>query len=96
MIQNSADLSVPVDPDADVTVSTPPVGVIAAPRFDTSTKTLVPAGQYRPGDLVDYLIDGTVAAYPNGSNPEGVAVDAAGNVYGAVVSGGGAFVRSSR
>ena len=39
---------------------------------------------------------GTVSAYPNGSNPEGVSVDAAGNVYGAVVSGGGAFVRSSR
>ena len=42
------------------------------------------------------FIDGAVEAYPNGSNPEGVAVDAAGNVYGAVVSGGGALVRSSR
>lgn len=46
--------------------------------------------------IVDYIIDGTVAAYPEGSNPEGVAVDSAGNVYGAVVSGGGAMVKSSR
>ena len=46
--------------------------------------------------IVDYFIDGTVAAYPDGSNPEGVAVDAAGNVYGAVVSGGGALIKSSR
>ena len=46
--------------------------------------------------IVDHLIHGTVPAYPNGSNPEGVSVDAAGNVYGAVVSQGGAFVRSSR
>ncbi|MDA1372105.1 MAG: hypothetical protein O2971_15250 [Proteobacteria bacterium] len=46
--------------------------------------------------IVDYFIDGTVAAYPEGSNPEGVAVDSAGNVFGAVVSGGGAMIRSSR
>jgi len=46
--------------------------------------------------IVDYFIDGTVATYPEGSNPEGVAVDAAGNVYGAVVSGGGAMIKSSR
>ena len=46
--------------------------------------------------IVDYFIDGTVAAYPEGSNPEGVAVDSAGNVFGAVVSGGGALVKSSR
>ncbi|HAJ75314.1 MAG TPA: hypothetical protein DCM64_02555 [Gammaproteobacteria bacterium] len=46
--------------------------------------------------IVDYFIDGTVAAYPEGSNPEGVAVDSAGNVFGAVVSGGGAMVKSSR
>ena len=46
--------------------------------------------------IVDYFIDGTVAAYPDGSNPEGVAVDAAGNVFGAVVSGGGTLVKSSR
>jgi len=46
--------------------------------------------------IVDYFIDGTVPAYPEGSNPEGVAVDSAGNVFGAVVSGGGAMVRSSR
>ena len=46
--------------------------------------------------IVDYFIDGTVAAYPDGSNPEGVAVDSAGNVFGAVVSGGGALVKSSR
>ena len=44
---------------------------------------------------VSYFIDGTVEAYPDGSNPEGVAVDADGNVYGAVVSGGGAMVRST-
>lgn len=46
--------------------------------------------------IVDYLILGTVPAYPDGSNPEGVAVDAMGNVYGAVVSEGGALVRSTR
>ncbi|CAN0386972.1 MAG: hypothetical protein ACE37N_11595 [Pseudohongiellaceae bacterium] len=46
--------------------------------------------------LVDYFIDGTVEAYPDGSNPEGVAVDSAGNVYGAVVSGGGALIKSVR
>jgi sugar lactone lactonase YvrE len=51
-------------------------------------------GSLRDG-IVDYLILGDVAAYPEGSNPEGVAVDAMGNVYGAVVSGGGAMVRSS-
>jgi hypothetical protein len=54
----------------------------------------------RVGDLqdgiVDYLIRGQVPAYPEGSDPEGVAVDAFGNVYGAVVSGGGALVRSTR
>ena len=54
----------------------------------------------RVGSLNDGLavafINGAVDAYPDGSNPEGVAVDAAGNVYGAVVSGGGALVRSSR
>ena len=43
---------------------------------------------------VNYLIVGEVEAYPAGSNPEGVAVDAAGNVYGAVVSGGGAMLKS--
>ena len=43
-----------------------------------------------------FVIYGTVPAYPDGSNPEGVAVDGAGNVYGAVVSGGGAFLRSVR
>ena len=57
--------------------------------------TGIRVGNLRTG-IVDYLIHGTVDAYPNGSNPEGVAVDADGNVYGAVVSGGGAFVRSSR
>lgn len=46
--------------------------------------------------IVDYFIEGTVDAYPNGSNPEGVAVDSLGNVYGAVVSGGGAMIKSSR
>ena len=54
----------------------------------------------RVGSLADgiarFLIDGAVPAYPTGSNPEGVAVDASGNVYGAVVSGGGALVRSVR
>ena len=57
--------------------------------------TGIRVGSLRTG-IVDYFIDGAVPAYPNGSNPEGVAVDAAGNVYGAVVSGGGAFVKSSR
>jgi sugar lactone lactonase YvrE len=52
----------------------------------------------RAGKLSDkepnVFIRGIVDKYPGGSNPEGVAVDAAGNVYGAVVSGGGAMVRS--
>ena len=51
-------------------------------------------GNLRDGSI-DYLIDGTVEAYPEGSNPEGVAVDPQGNVYGAVVSGGGALLKSS-
>ena len=50
-------------------------------------------GSLRDGS-VRFFIDGTVPAYPDGSNPEGVAVDAAGNVYGAVVSGGGALLKS--
>ena len=48
---------------------------------------------------VSYFIDGAIEGhdrYPDGSNPEGVAVDAAGNVYGAVVARGGAMVRSVR
>ena len=53
----------------------------------------------RVGNLRDgtpeFFITGEVEAYPGGSNPEGVAVDAAGNVFGAVVSAGGAMVRSS-
>jgi sugar lactone lactonase YvrE len=57
--------------------------------------TGIRVGSLRTG-IVEYLIHGTVEAYPNGSNPEGVAVDRDGNVYGAVVSQGGAFVRSSR
>lgn len=48
------------------------------------------------GGSPTFFIDGSVEAYPDGSNPEGVAVDAAGNVYGAVVSGGGALLRSVR
>lgn len=55
----------------------------------------VRVGSLRDG-IVDYLILGEVPAYPSGSNPEGVAVDALGNVYGAVVSEGGALVRSTR
>jgi hypothetical protein len=51
-------------------------------------------GSLRDG-IVDFLILGEVEAYPDGSNPEGVAVDAMGNVYGAVVSGGGDLVRST-
>ena len=58
-------------------------------------KPSIRVGSLRDG-IVTTLIDGRVDAYPNGSNPEGVAVDATGNVYGAVVSGGGALVRSSR
>ena len=46
--------------------------------------------------IADYHILGEVEMYPEGSNPEGVAVDADGNVYGAVVSGGGAMIKSSR
>ena len=46
--------------------------------------------------IADYHILGEVEAYPTGSNPEGVAVDADGNVYGAVVSAGGAMIKSSR
>ncbi len=57
--------------------------------------TGIRVGSLRTG-IVDYLINGKVSRYPNGSNPEGVAVDAAGNVYGTVVSQGGAFIRSTR
>jgi sugar lactone lactonase YvrE len=52
----------------------------------------------RVGNLRDktpqFFIRGNVEAYPDGSNPEGVAADAAGNVYGAVVSEGGALIKS--
>ena len=58
-------------------------------------KPAIRVGSLRDG-IARFLLDGTVAAYPDGSNPEGVAVDAAGNVYGAVVSGGGALLRSVR
>ncbi len=54
----------------------------------------VRVGSLREG-TPKYFIRGIVGDYPDGSNPEGVAVDAAGNVFGAVVSGGGAMVRSS-
>jgi len=57
--------------------------------------TGIRVGSLRTG-IAEYLIHGEVPAYPSGSNPEGVAVDAAGHVYGAVVSRGGAFVRSTR
>jgi uncharacterized protein YjiK len=50
----------------------------------------------RPSGITTFLIDGTVAAYHDCSNPEGVTVDAAGNVYVGVVSGRGAFHRSVR
>jgi sugar lactone lactonase YvrE len=56
------------------------------------------ANGIRFGSLRDGIVRGRIAgrveAYPNDSNPEGVAVDAAGNVYGAVVSGGGAFIKN--
>ena len=42
------------------------------------------------------LEDGVVTALIGGSNPEGVAVDAAGNVYGAVVSYGGNLIKHER
>ena len=58
-------------------------------------KPAIRVGSLRDGS-VDFLIDGTVPDYPDGLNPEGVAVDTAGNVYGAVVSGGGALVRSAK
>ncbi len=58
-------------------------------------RTGVRVGSLEDG-IADYLILGEVPAYPDGSNPEGVAVDALGNVYGAVVSGGGALIRSVR
>jgi len=48
------------------------------------------------GIRVGNLEDGSVTALIGGSNPEGVAVDAAGNVYGAVVSYGGNLVRHER
>jgi DNA-binding beta-propeller fold protein YncE len=57
--------------------------------------TGIRVGSLRTG-IAETLIHGIVPRYPHGSNPEGVAVDAAGNVYGAVVSSGGAFIRSTR
>ncbi len=51
-------------------------------------------GSLREG-TPEYFIRGIIGAFPDGSNPEGVAVDAAGNVFGAVVSGGGGMVKSA-
>ena len=48
------------------------------------------------GIRVGNLNTGSVVALIGGSNPEGVAVDAAGNVYGAVVSFGGNLIRHER
>ena len=48
------------------------------------------------GIRIGNLRTGSLDWFINGSNPEGVAVDSAGNVFGAVVSGGGAMIRSSR
>ena len=67
-------------------------------QFDNSRNpgwvTGIRVGSLNNG-IADFRIDGSVTAYPQGSNPEGVAVDALGNVYGAVVSSGGALIRSS-
>jgi DNA-binding beta-propeller fold protein YncE len=52
-------------------------------------------GSLRDG-IPKYYILGNVPAYPERSNPEGVAVDAAGHVYGAVVSGEGAVLKSTK
>ena len=56
------------------------------------------ANGIRYGSLRDGIVRGRIAgrvpAYANDSNPEGVAVDAAGNVYGAVVSGDGAVIKN--
>ena len=43
---------------------------------------------------VTAFIDGATPVYPDGSNPEGIAADAAGNVYRAVVAAGGALRKS--
>lgn len=67
-----------------------------APFDDTRNPgwvTGIRAGSLRDG-VADFRIDGAVPAYPDVSNPEGFAVDAMGNAYGAVVSGCGAPVRS--
>ncbi len=48
------------------------------------------------GIRIGDLEDGSVLALVGGSNPEGVAVDAAGNVYGAVVSFGGNLIRHEK
>ena len=48
------------------------------------------------GIRIGHLEDSSVVALIGGSNPEGVAVDAAGNVYGAVVSYGGNLVKHEK
>ena len=80
------------------------VAQVSEPINDLSAFDEVRNPDWRPGISVGslgdggarFVIHGTVPAYPDCSNPEGGAVDAAGNVYGAVVSGGGACLRSVR
>jgi uncharacterized repeat protein (TIGR01451 family) len=59
VIQNSADLDVPVYPPANLTVVSPPLTVFAAPEWDTSTKAYADLdgdGEVNPGDLIEYTI----------------------------------------
>ena len=60
VIQNSADVSAPAAPDANVTVTSPAFTVYAAPDWQTSTKSVVdrtaPIGVFQPGDSIEYNV----------------------------------------
>jgi len=73
LVQNSALLHPQVAPAHDVTVSSAPLVVVAAPKLDTSTKAVVDrtaAGSYAPGDEVEY----TVTARNTGNRPASAVV----------------------
>ncbi len=59
-VMNTAEVTVPVEPDANVTLVSPTLQVFAAPELSTSRKIATdltaPVGVYEPGDAVRYEI----------------------------------------